>query len=342
MPSASALISPVGKATPMPSTKCPATQSGFDWTATGTGTDTDSVDWKVTTSIDWTSDSGSGKDVHEEIFQAAPLETHVAKSPAPFCGPWKSCSATTAMQWYDKSTSTWTPGLALAQQQAASNVALCLPPLPSTCLPAPDAPNFVKDTLTCVLGPAGPAIPQVFAEPSIGLIPGHPAGTYECTGTHHAVASGTVGGKFGGGLFLPWELSVSVTSELLVQYDFACDYSMWAQASGKLGVERDVHMTIRPGTAVDTPIPPACGYDGVILATCETAPQALLPDTLNGAGIAGPTWGLPTQITVCPPSGDTHWSETAYNDAWQEVPFLSATQTLDWGCANFGIHYIAI
>jgi hypothetical protein len=179
-----------------------------------------------------------------------------------------------------------------------------------------------------------PLKPEVHASP---VIDATAPGAEVCTGTHHPLATGTVTAKSSGGLIISAEVSASLTFTLLEQYDFACDYAMWAGASGSYGFLRHVHMKVR-NAGVDVVAGAGCDYDGVQRESCE-ANSPFLRDAFSGAGVAGPGGvELPTEVTICP-SSESDFQELAYNDGYQDLPFTGVMESGFWSCKTFGIHY---
>ncbi|MES2155285.1 MAG: hypothetical protein V4510_09145 [bacterium] len=112
----------------------------MSWTATASGTDTSSTDWKVTTTIDWTSSTSSGRDVRQETFAAPAGGSTTAHPVSPYCGPWTGCQAVSQIQYFDTVTQSWQPGLAVTHATAIP--AFCFPPgLGPLCDPDQQAGN---------------------------------------------------------------------------------------------------------------------------------------------------------------------------------------------------------
>lgn len=199
-----------------------------------------------------------------------------------------------------------------------------------------DPCEFVPSLPDCNQGPP-PVQAHAAATPTIGFSPTPGTGQYTCTGSKTTVATGTVGGSVGGGLLVPAEVSASVDIHL-IQYDFACDYSMWATGSGYGHVNRRVQNALQKGGATPVPLGDACTYDGPIVPSCSPPPFAVLTDTFTGAGLTGPGFPLPTQVSICPP--DQELAMFTFNDALEGVSLGQVRDGAAWTCTNYGIHYV--
>jgi hypothetical protein len=229
---------------------------------------------------------------------------------------------------------------------------VCIPPCSDKLTQNAAVEKRIGDYYTCNTGQSLPMTPVVMALPTIDAT--LPAAPTVCTGKHQTVATGTVGGTVGGGAVIKAEVSVSATVAVLEQYDFACDYGMFAQAYGYGGILRNVRMEkdnpsfellFGPDGPKGEPIPGQCQYAGLqpLDTDCMTRAFPVLKDAFSGVGIAGPAgggtaaWPLPTQVRICPPPG---WSMTAIGEPWVGIPLYEVTDSKPWVCQNFAIHYL--